>query len=255
MQPELFKIGPIPVNGYGTMIALGIAVAILLSMKRAKKRGIEEEPIIDIAIYGILGGVLGAKLLFILTELPNIIKNPSVLPELIKSGFVLYGAIIGGALAALIYCKRKGKKFLQYFDLIAPSIAIAQGFGRIGCFLAGCCYGKETNSPIGVVFNNALSFAPHGVKVHPTQLYSSIGDFIIAATLLYFAAKPRKNGQVAGLYMILYSIGRFAVEFFRGDPRGNIFFLSTSQFICIFVLIGGIILLNTENFKAPASHH
>lgn len=255
MHPELFRIGNISVKGYGTMIAVGIAFAIFLAMKRAKKRGIEEEPIIDIAIYGILGGVLGAKLLFILTELPYIIKNPSVLSDLLMSGFVLYGGIIGGAFAALIYCRVKDKKFLQYFDLVAPSIALAQGFGRIGCFLAGCCYGKETSCSTGVVFNNPLSFAPHDVKVHPTQLYSSLGDFVIAAILLYFALKPRKNGQVAGLYMILYSIGRFAVEFFRGDPRGDVFFLSTSQFICIFVLIGGIILLNTEKFKAPASHY
>lgn len=253
MRPILFKIGPIPIKSYGTMIAIGIVFAMVLARKRAKKRGIDDEPIIDIAIYGILGGVFGAKLLFLLTELPQIIKNPPDLMGFLLYGFVLYGAIIGGALAAYIYCRSKKINFLTYFDLIAPSIAFAQGFGRIGCFLAGCCYGKKTNCSLGVEFHNSL-FAPNNVKIHPTQLYSSIGDFIIGIILIIFASKERKRGQVGGLYMILYSIGRFMVEFLRGDPRGYVWIFSTSQFICLFVILGGIILFNIDKIKAPASH-
>lgn len=253
MHPELFKIGPIPIKSYGTMIAIGIVFAMVLAQKRAKKRGIDDEPIIDIAIYGILGGVFGAKLLFILTELPIIIKNPPDLMEFLLYGFVLYGAIIGGAFAAYIYCRSKKISFLTYFDLTAPSIAFAQAFGRIGCFLAGCCYGKETGCSLGVEFHNS-PFAPNNVRIHPTQLYSSIGDFIIGIILLIFASKERKRGQVGGLYMILYSIGRFMVEFLRGDPRGDVWIFSTSQFICLFVLLGGIIVFNIDKIKAPASH-
>lgn len=253
MHPELFKIGPISVKSYGTMIAIGIVFAIYLAIIRAKKREIDDEPIIDIAIYGILGGVIGAKLLFIITELPNIIKNPPDFKEFILYGFVLYGAIIGGALAAYIYCRSKKIKFLTYFDLVAPSIAFAQAFGRIGCFLAGCCYGKETSCSLGVEFHNS-PFAPNNIRLHATQLYSSIGDFIIGIILIIFASKERKRGQVGGLYMILYSIGRFMVEFLRGDPRGNVLIFSTSQFICLLVFLGGIILFNIDKIKAPASH-
>lgn len=247
MHPVLFKIGSIQINSYGFMISLGIAVAILLSKWRAKKRALDSEPIIDIAIYGIIGGVLGAKLLYILSDFSYILKNPSALLEMIKSGFVFYGAVIGGALAAFIYCSHKKIEFIKYFDIVAPSIAIAQGFGRIGCFFAGCCYGMETTSVFGVLFKEG-SFGPD-YKVVPTQIFSSIGDFLIAAILLYFAAKPKKDGKVAGFYMILYSIGRFIIEFFRGDPRGSVAFLSTSQFICIFILFGGLLFYNREEIS------
>lgn len=254
MYPELLKIGPITIQGYGLMIALGILAAILLARHRGRKRDMNVDVIYDIAIYGVIGGVIGGKLLFILTELPYIIKNPAVLKDMLGAGFVLYGAIIGGALGAYIFLRRKNLSFLKYFDITAPSIALAQGFGRIGCFLAGCCYGKPTEGPFGVIFKNS-AYALGDIHRHPTQLYSSLGDFAIAGILIFFAAKPRKDGQVGALYMILYSIGRFFVEFLRDDPRGNVGIFSTSQFICIFILVGGIILYMLEKIKAPASHH
>lgn len=132
-----------------------------------------------------------------------------------------------------------------------PSVALAQAFGRIGCFLAGCCYGKETESAIGVIFKNS-PFAPNGIKLIPTQLISSLLLFILTFVLVRYADKTwRRPFKVAGLYMILYSIGRFIIEFFRGDEeRGNIGFLSTSQFISIFILIGGIILFNLHSMMS-----
>ncbi|TDT50549.1 prolipoprotein diacylglyceryl transferase [Fonticella tunisiensis] len=252
MYPVLLRIGNFVVHGYGLMIALGIAAAIITAMYRAKRRGLSKDAVADIAIYGIIGGVIGAKLLFLIVEAPYIIKNPVVLKDMLAAGFVIYGGIIGGALAAYIYCRRKKLNFLPYFDLIAPSISIAQGFGRIGCLFAGCCYGKVTAGPLGIVFNNSPFVAP-GVKRIPTQIYSSLGNFIIAAILLIYASKPRNNGKVAGLYMILYSIGRFVIEFYRDDPRGSLGLLSTSQFICIFILIGGVLLFNLTHCAALKS--
>jgi phosphatidylglycerol:prolipoprotein diacylglycerol transferase len=129
--------------------------------------------------------------------------------------------------------RRKKLDFMKYFDLLIPYVAMAQGFGRIGCFLAGCCYGAETECFLSVTFHNS-PFAPNGVSLIPTQLYSSPGDFLIMAVLLLYAKKQPARGKVAGLYMILYSVGRFIIEFFRADYRGAIGFLSTSQFILIF---------------------
>lgn len=253
MYPELLKIGRFTIYSYGFMMALGIISAILLSLYRGKKRGFNTDYIIDIALYGIIGGLIGAKLLYFITEAPYILKNPAVLKDMLTGGFVLYGAIIGGALAGLIYCRIKKISFLKHFDLMAPAIAVAQGLGRIGCFFAGCCYGKETTGAFSIVFKNS-NYAPNNVKLYPTQLMSSAGDFLIAGLLLIFASKERFDGQTAGLYMILYSIGRFFIEFLRDDPRGKIGILSTSQFICIFVLIGGIIIYNMHRMKSPASH-
>jgi phosphatidylglycerol:prolipoprotein diacylglycerol transferase len=129
--------------------------------------------------------------------------------------------------------------------MVIPTVALAQGFGRIGCFLAGCCYGKETALPIGVEFRNSL-FAPPNVIRHPTQIYSSCFDFLLALFLLWYDRKNHKEGRTFALYVIIYSAGRFLVEFLRDDPRGTVGVLSTSQFISIFTFIAGIIFFNVH---------
>jgi phosphatidylglycerol:prolipoprotein diacylglycerol transferase len=239
MHPILFKLGLITVYSYGFMIAMGIISALLLSVYRGKKLGFDTDAIMDLGMYGVVGGFIGAKLLFWTVEFSNIIHNPNYIVETLSSGFVVYGGIIGGVVTGYAYCKIKGLDFLSYLELIVPAIALAQGFGRIGCFETGCCYGRETDSILGITFQNSL-YAPNGVPLIPTQLFSSAGDFIIAGILLYYSSKSQKRGQVSGLYMILYSVGRFIIEIFRGDPRGNVGILSTSQFICIFMFFIGI---------------
>ncbi|OFI05487.1 prolipoprotein diacylglyceryl transferase [Clostridium acetireducens DSM 10703] len=240
MKPILFNIFGINVYGYGTMIAIGIVFAILLVNYRSKNTCYDEDSIWNMLMIAIISGIVGGKTLFVITEIRNIFKNPMILKD-IGSGFVIYGAIIGGIVGIYFYSKSKKWNVFETLDLIAPSVPLAQGFGRIGCLLAGCCYGKETSLPIGVEFINS-PFAPSGVIRHPTQIYSSIFDFIITFILLWYDKKSNKKGRVFGLYLILYSVGRFFVEFLRGDPRGNVNFLSTSQFISIFVLVAGIII-------------
>jgi len=239
MNPILFKLGFITVYSYGFMIGIGIIAALLLSLYKAKKLGINTEIIMDLGIYGVVGGFIGAKLLFWVIEFPNIINNPYYIVETLSSGFIVYGGLIGGMVTGYAYCKIKNLNFLLYLDLIVPAIALAQGFGRIGCFEAGCCYGRETDSALSIIFQKSLN-APNGISLIPTQLFSSAGDFIIAGILLYYSSKSKREGQVAGMYMILYSIGRFIIEIFRGDQRGNVSILSTSQFICIFMLLIGL---------------
>lgn len=241
MNPILFQFGPITIYSYGFMIGIGITAALLLSLYRGKKLGLNIDAVLDLGIYGVLGGFIGAKLLFWIIEFPSILQNPSFIIESLSSGFVVYGGIIGGIVSGYIYCKIKKIDFLLYLDLIVPAIALAQGFGRIGCFEAGCCYGRETHSALGVVFTKS-TVAPSGVSLLPTQLFSSAGDFFIAAVLLVYSSKSRskRKGQVTGLYLIMYSIGRFIIEIFRNDPRGSVGSLSTSQFICIGMLFIGI---------------
>jgi phosphatidylglycerol---prolipoprotein diacylglyceryl transferase len=237
MYNDLFKIGPLTVHGYGLMIGIGVLCALLVASNRAKKRGLDADLVYGLGIVALVFGFVGAKLLYCLVEFKSLMANPVQI--LSGSGFVIYGGIIGGVLAAMIYCKVKNVRFLQYFDLTAPSIALAQGFGRIGCFLAGCCYGAETDSCIGIAFHNS-AIAPNGVKLIPTQLFSSAGDFIIAFILILYAKKARSTGKVGALYLVLYSAGRFFIEFFRDDYRGSIGALSTSQFIALFTLAIGL---------------
>lgn len=254
MHPILFKFGSITLYSYGFMIAVGIMSALALSLYRAKRLGFNTDAIMDLGTYGVVGGFIGAKLLFWIVELPSIIHNPNFIVETLSNGFVVYGGIIGGVITGYVYCKIKRLDFLAYLDLIVPAIALAQGFGRIGCFETGCCYGRETDSVLGITFQNSL-YAPNGISLIPTQLFSSAGDFIIAGILLYYSSKSKRKGQVAGLYMILYSVGRFIIEIFRGDPRGSVGLLSTSQFICIFMFLVGIYVFGFLNKKRSYSKY
>lgn len=239
MKSELFSIGPFVVYGYGFMIALGILLCVFMAMCRAKKYALNSEAILDIALIGVAAGFLGAKLLYVIVEFPDFIKDP--MSVLGSEGFVVYGGIIAGVLAAIIYCRVKKYVFLSYFDLAVPSIALAQGFGRIGCFLAGCCYGRVTDSWCGVTFP-AGGLAPSGVKLIPTQLFSSAGDFIIMLVLIIYHKRAKHTGDVGALYMLLYGVGRFIIEYFRSDDRGGVGALSTSQIISIVIVLGSFIL-------------
>lgn len=243
MHNELLKIGNITIYGYGLMIAIGVILAYLVAEYRAKKRDLDSDPIFYIVIFSVIFGFLGAKLLYYITVLDEIIANPSLLTTSFSDGFVVYGGILAGILAAYIYCKIKKLHFLSYLDIAVPSVALAQGFGRIGCFLAGCCYGCESDLPIAVTFKNS-NYAPNGVALFPSQLVSSAFDFIHFFVLCALARQNKTAGKIGAFYLIFYSIGRFMIEFFRGDlERGSVGSLSTSQFISIFVAIAGIIML------------
>lgn len=251
MLPELFSIGPFTVYSYGLMIALGVIAAIWMGEYQAKKTELAGEGFItSLGIYSVIGGFLGAKILFYITILPELIEKPSKIREF-GNGFVVYGGLIGGILTALVYCRIKKVDFLKAFDLAAPLIALAQGFGRIGCFLAGCCYGQETDSIFGVVFHHS-NYAPNEVKLFPIQLVSSGLDLMNFLFLFWLYRKGRdgkiKKGVVGATYIISYSIGRFVLEYFRGDlERGSVGALSTSQFISVFTVVIGIVLLFVLN--------
>ena len=205
----------------------------------------EWEKVFPLAVWAVLGGFIGSKLLYLLTRLPDLIADPSLIADSLKNGFVVYGGILGGIFSAWIFCRRSKLDFLKMFDLTMPSVALAQGFGRIGCFLAGCCYGMEVseNNPIAVVFRES-AYAPNNVPLLPTQLISSALDFLNCGVLLLLSRKLKTDGQVAGFYLIFYSIGRFVLEFFRGDLiRGTVGALTTSQFISVFTLAAGIVMV------------
>lgn len=251
MRPVLLKLFGIKIYGYGTMIAIGIIAALLLLSYRCKKKGYDEDSIFNMAIIAIICGVIGGKVLYIITDIKAIMADPSLLKD-IGSGFVVYGSILGGALGAYGYCLKKKWSVLKIFDLAVPSLPLAQGFGRIGCFLAGCCYGKATDLAWGVHFKEG-SLGPIEGSVHPTQIYSSIFDFALAVFLLWLDRKQKKDGRLFSLYLIIYSIGRFFVEFIRDDPRGSVGVLSTSQFISLLIVVVGLVLYNLENIKSMFS--
>lgn len=240
MHNEILKIGPFTVYGYGLMIAIGILAAYCLAEYRARKIGLDDERVFGMTFWVVIGGILGGKILYYITILPQIAADPTLLYRDLLEGFVIYGALIGGFIGIVLYCRLWKMNLLAYLDLALPSVALAQGFGRIGCLLAGCCYGRETDGAFAITFHSS-AYAPNGVPLIPTQIISSGLDFLHFFILLYFVKKWKKNdGQVTGLFFMLYSAGRFVLEYFRGDlERGSVGVLSTSQFIAIFMFVFG----------------
>lgn len=242
MRQILFEIGPIKVYSYGLMIAIGVVFAFMAAEKRAPKKGLDAEQIWPLGIWCAVGGFLGAKLLYVITEWKTLFAGQMTFRDILY-GFVVYGGIIGGILAGYLYCKVKKLKFLKHFDIVMPSIALAQGFGRIGCFLAGCCYGKETDAWYGMEFNHSVYQNMIGVKVIPTQLIMSVANFAHFFILIFIANKVKKDGVIAGCYLLFYSVDRFLIEFLRDDPRGGVGGLSTSQFISLFIFAAGVLMV------------
>ena len=242
MKSELLHIGSFTVYGYGLMIGLGVLAAYMMGEYHAKKKGMRVDLVFNIVVWCLIGGILGAKLLYYITILPDIIADPSLIWETLTNGFVVYGGIIFGILAGYLFTRKHKLNFWEYFDLAMPSIALAQGFGRIGCVLAGCCYGAETTSGFHMIFPET-GLAPAGIPLIPTQALSSGLNFLHFFFLIWYDRRKKASGQVAALYLICYSVGRFILEFFRGDlERGNVGALSTSQFISLFLVVAGLII-------------
>ena len=253
MAIDLFSIGRFTVHGYGLMIGLGFMAAVFAGCYIAKKRGLSDGDFTNIAIFVLLIGFAGGKLLHIIVEFKTFLTDP--MSVIGSEGFVVYGGIITGIATIYVYCRIKKLEFLKYIDLFATVVPVNQALGRIGCLLAGCCYGRRTGSAFSLVFPEGCS-APPGVKLIPTQPIMAAGNFVIFVilTLYYLSTCPKKDtkeepkrkyisGVAVGLYLMMYSLGRFVIEYFRDDPRGAVGMLTTSQFIAIFTFIAGLAVL------------
>ena len=236
MHPILLKLGPITIYTYGAFVFLGVVAFYFICKRQTSKEGIPKEDFSNIFFWTLIWGFLGARLTYILVEWQWFLNNPfSVIFS--RSGFVFYGGVIFGILTLYILAKKHKLNFLNFADIAALGIPLGHAFGRIGCFFYGCCYGKAINSKWGVLFPAESPAGFEGVKVIPTQLYSAFFLVLIFIFLLILKKHKKFNGQILLSYGICYGIFRFIIEFYRGDPRGGFFFLSTSQFIALIVII------------------
>ena len=234
---------------YGVMSAVGMLAALILLWFTRKHTRFSEDQALSAALWAIIMGFVGAKVLFWLVEIDQVIADPSYLLHTLREGFVFYGALIGGLLGIAIYALSKKLPFLSLTDYFIPALVLGHAFGRIGCLFAGCCYGMECETPISIVFPVG-SAAPAGIPLLPTQILESTFLFLLCAFLVWQLTKKKPFGTISGWYMALYGVWRFTIEFFRNDERGAVGALSTSQFISIFIFVGGLILLLAVKFGA-----
>jgi len=233
---------------YGIMFVLGAFVSIGFALLRRKKYDMKFDDTLYAALFAVVGAIVGAKILYIFTMIVPIVKNWDVLMEnnvsfwdiimFAAGGFVFFGGLIGGTVGGIIYLKIFKINVPAYVDLAAPSIPLAHAFGRVGCFFGGCCYGIEASW--GLEFNNSPAVPPelHGVRLLPVQLFEAGVNILLVFIILIYERFRKNNKNNSGknilLYLILYSVSRFTLEFFRGDvARGLFFGVSTSQIISI----------------------
>lgn len=238
MYPRLFELGPVTVYTYGLLLAAAYLLGLQLARVRAARRGLDANRILDLGIYIIISALVGAKLLLLVTDWSSFRTDPRELLTLARSGGVFYGGLILAVVVALWYIARAGLPLWTTCDMFAPGIALGHVIGRFGCLFAGCCYGKPTTRPWGITFTDPFAASnvgtPLGVPLHPTQLYEAGAEFIILLILLWSERKGRPYpGRTFWLYMLLYAVSRFIIEFYRGDDRGTVGVFSTSQFISI----------------------
>jgi phosphatidylglycerol---prolipoprotein diacylglyceryl transferase len=247
MYPKLISFGSFFIPTYGVLVALGFLLALTVTMRLARRSGLPSEKVVNLAVYCAMAGIAGAKLFMFLFDLPTYLNNPGEIFTLqtLQAAGVFHGGLIVALMFAVWYIHKESLPLFATMDCFAPGIALGQTVGRLGCFAAGCCWGKECSLPWGVRFRSDFAApVPLDKTLHPAQLYESAADFLIFAFLYRrFQSSSGKNGQIIGLYLVLYSIARFIIEFFREHEQSLVAGLSLTQWIALGLLILGCVFL------------
>lgn len=251
MYPRLISIGSFYLPTYGVLIATAFLVALFVANRLGKRAGLDQEKVTNLGIYCAIMGLLGAKILMVLFDWQEFWNKPSELFTFatFQAAGVFHGGLILAVAFAYFYTKRSGLPWLITADVFAPAIAVGHAIGRIGCFMAGCCFGQVCDRPWAVTYTNPiagqLSNTPLYQPLHPTQLYESGSELLVFAFLYWRFGKPHRPGEILALYLILSSILRFIVEFYRFHEQALPFGLglSLTQWISLaLIVLGGVIL-------------
>ncbi len=262
MYPRLFEIHGFSLPTYGLLVSLGVLAGLFVIFKVARQQGLDPDQMWNLGALVILAGIVGAKVLLIVEDWGYYAAHPSQMFSLsvLQSGGVFSGGLVAAIAVAFWYVRRNHLPFLRTCDVFAPGLALGHAFGRTGCFAAGCCYGKPTTEPWGVTFTSPLAHqwvgTPLGVRLHPTELYEMVVEIINFLVLYWLVRHKKFEGQVIGLYMVLYGIARYFIEFFRGDLSGTMIFgglMTGTQFIALLMVVaGGILWVVRLPLKPPS---
>jgi phosphatidylglycerol:prolipoprotein diacylglycerol transferase len=236
MYPILFRLGSLNIYAYGFFVAIGFILGFFLAVRRGREEGIPFERMVDLLFYVVLSAIIGSRSLFVLVNFEHYRNYPLQ---------IFYGGLILAVALSIGYLRWNRLPVWKFADLFSPSIALGLFFGRIGCFFAGCCYGKETSLAWGIAFTDPNSLARLNFSLHPTQVYEALGSLSIFFFLDWKRRRKTFEGQIFWLFLLLYSAIRFLIEFLRDDPRGFLFggILSTSQGIGIFLALTSLFML------------
>ncbi len=249
MHPILIDLGFFALPAYGVLLATAVLLALWSARVRADGAGMDGTKVVDFGLWLVIWALLGAKLLLVIVEWKRYLGDPAQLLGLARAGGVFLGGFIAAVIAAAIMLRRYNLKALPTFDVLAPSLALGQAIGRLGCFLAGCCWGRECALPWAITYTDPAAAAnvgtPLHVALHPFPVYAAAFNFTVFLVLSRLYQKKLAPGRVFATYLILYGIGRSLLEFTRGDDIRGLYFgglVSTSQLISAALVAIGIAL-------------
>ena len=249
MHPIALKLGSLSIHWYGVMVALGFLAGLWTAGRRGMRAGLTAEKIIDLGPWLIIGAIVGARTLYVFSYWPELFAGKPIAEIFMvwKGGLVFYGGLIGATLAGILYARLKKLTVWQVADIVAPSIALGYVFGRIGCLLNGCCYGRACNLPWAICFPEGNPLDPPTYPVHPTEIYDSLLSLALYAFLAWLFRRKKFDGQVFGVYLVSYALLRSFVEMFRGDYPQHQHYLggwaTPAHLVSIAILAAGAVLL------------
>ena len=253
MHPVLLQVGSLKVYSYGVFVAVGFLAAIWVAGRQIARQGIDREKFYDMGFWVVLSAIAGARLFHVLVYWRQYAENPVEILKLWNGGLVFYGGFLAAVAACLIYLKKNRISFLPVADASAIGIPLGLAFGRLGCSMAGCCYGKPSTLPWAVVFSDPASLAPLHVPLHPTQIYESMAGFAIFGILYATRDRFRTPGTRFWTMLILYGFARSFLEIFRDDPRGFLGPFSESQVVSAVLVVYAIASLFAARAKTKAT--
>ena len=251
MHPIFAQAGPITLYTYGILVTAGVILGLLYARRQAARAGVPAREIWNLGVYMIFGALIISKLWLVLGDWSYFLANPRDVFSLtmVQSAGTFYGGLLGAILTATVYVRWQKLPLLPVLDIAAAALPLSHGIGRLGCFAAGCCFGKPTALPWGVTFTdeaaNQLAGTPLNISLHPTQLYEAAAEFLNFLLLIWIGARQKFPGQILGAYFMLYGTERGVIEFFRGDPGRTMMFhesVSLMQIISVGLIFVGLFL-------------
>jgi len=246
MHPILIDLGFIQIPTYGVLLVTGVALGLWTMKLRADRAGLESAKILDLSLWVVIWALVGAKVLLVLVELPRYLHHPADLLGVLRAGGVFLGGLLAAIAAAVVLFKRYKLRFFQTADVVAPSISLGQAIGRVGCLMAGCCWGARCDLPWAITYTDPRAHAnvgtPLGIPLHPFPVYAIIFNFTLYGVLAWLYRRGLATGRVFASYLMLYGTGRSLLELTRGDAeRGFVFhgLMSTSQLIGVLLVAAG----------------
>jgi len=255
MFPDLLTTGPLHIQTYGFFVAMGFIVGLVVALSLGKSEGFHSGRILEIGFIIIFVAIIGSRIAYVLLNLAYYRHHPQDILRIWQGGLVFSGGLVAVVPVMVWYLRRYHLPFWKVGDVFAPAVSIGQAIGRMGCFMAGCCYGTPTDMPWAVVFTAPDTLAPRDVALHPTQLYASLSGICIFALLLVLRAKKKFEGQVFVWFLILHSTSRLLMERLRGDDRGLIpgTEMSLTQLLALVILLAGVTALMIRSGKKTAN--